>query len=61
MKYVVLAFVLYMAMYFTGKVVPTIASLAINTVLIVIFMAYLVKKDFPLSQLPVIGSHFRKP
>src|SRR5574344_1223856 len=37
MKYVMLAFVLYLAMYFTGKFVPTIASLAINTILIVVF------------------------
>ncbi|EKC55012.1 polysaccharide biosynthesis protein, partial [human gut metagenome] len=32
----------------------------INTVLILIFAAYLVKKDFPLKSLPVVGKYFRK-
>ena len=35
-------------------------ALAANTVLILIFIAYLVKKDFPLSSLPVVGKYFRK-
>jgi O-antigen/teichoic acid export membrane protein len=60
MKYIMLAFVLYMIMYFSGQYVPTIVSLLINTLLIIVFMTYLVKKDFPLSSLPMIGKHFRK-
>ena len=36
------------------------ASLAVNTLLILVFVAYLVKRDFPLSGLPVIGKYFNK-
>jgi hypothetical protein len=39
---------------------PLWASLMLNTLLIVLFMALVVKRDFPLSSLPVIGKKFRK-
>ena len=29
-------------------------------IMVIIFTAYLVKKDFPLSSLPVVGKYFRK-
>ena len=34
--------------------------LTINTILIGIYLAYLIKKDLPLKSLPVIGKYFRK-
>jgi hypothetical protein len=34
-------------------------AIAVNTVLIVLFTIYIVKKDFPLRELPVIGKHFK--
>ena len=37
-----------------------IASLAFNTMCIVLFVVFIVRRDFPLSHLPVIGRFFRK-
>ena len=39
---------------------PEWAQLACNTILIIGFVAYIVKRDLPLSSLPVIGKKFRK-
>ena len=36
------------------------ASLAFNTMCIVLFVVFIVRRDFPLSHLPVIGKFFRK-
>ena len=36
------------------------ASLAFNTMCIVLFVVFIVRRDFPLSHLPVIGKYFRK-
>ena len=56
--YVVQAFVLYQLMDLsTGW--PLLAQLAFNTLLITAFVAVIVKRDLPLSQLPVIGKHFK--
>lgn len=59
MIYVVLAFILFAGMTETNKYFSTTIACLINTVLILIFAAYLVKKDFPLGSLPVVGKHFR--
>ena len=37
-----------------------VGSLAFNSLLIILFMAYIIKKDLPLSSLPVIGKKFKK-
>jgi O-antigen/teichoic acid export membrane protein len=37
----------------------SIARMACNTVLLVVFVAYFIKKDLPLKSLPVIGKFFR--
>lgn len=58
-KYVLLAAVLYVV-YLGAKPLPIWLALTINTVLIGIYLAYLFKKDLPLSSLPVIGKHFRR-
>ena len=58
-KYVLLAAVLYV-IYLGGKPLNDWLSMAINTVLICIYMAYLIKKDLPLASLPVIGKYFKK-
>ena len=39
---------------------PMLGALAFNTLFIVLFVAYIIRKDLPLSSLPVIGKHFRK-
>ena len=58
--YVFLTLVLFMAMQYAGSVLPLWASLIVNTLLIAVFAAYMVKKDFPLSSLPIIGKKFKK-
>lgn len=58
--YVVLAALLYLGMDWSNGHLPCIGALALNTVLIALFGAYLVKKDFPLHSLPIIGKYFRK-
>ena len=36
------------------------ASLAFNTMCIILFVVFIVRRDFPLSHLPVVGKYFRK-
>ena len=60
MIYVVLALILFAGMTEANKFFSTAIACLINTVLILIFVAYLVKKDFPLKSLPVVGKFFRK-
>lgn len=58
-SYVLLAAVLYLA----GEYLPVdnvVWRLVWRTFLLLLFMAFVVKRDLPLSQWPVIGSHFRK-
>lgn len=58
-KYVLIAAVLYV-IYLGAKPLQEWLSLTINTVLICIYLAYLIRKDLPLSSLPVIGKYFKK-
>ena len=57
--YVVLAYVLYAFMR-TASDWPLWASLAFNSLLIVIFLAVIIRRDFPLGSLPVVGKYFRR-
>ena len=58
--YVLAAACAFCIMYFTGSRLPEWGALAVNTVLIVAFLAVIVKRDLPLSGLPVVGRYFRK-
>lgn len=58
--YTVLALILFAGMTWSNEKLPMGVSLAINTVLLILYAAYIVKKDLPLSSLPVIGKKFRK-
>ena len=58
--YVLLTIVLFLAMQYANSILPIWAALIVNTLLIIVFAAYLVKKDFPLSSLPIIGKKFKK-
>jgi len=58
--YVMLAFVLFGLMCFTNDW-PMIASLTLNSLLVVAFMAVIIWRDLPLASLPVVGRYFRKP
>ncbi len=58
--YFVVAALLFVGISLANAQLPTFAALAINTLLIVAFIVFIVKRDFPLSSLPVIGKKFRK-
>lgn len=60
MSYVVLAGVIFFAMTFANNYLSNYLSLFINTILIVLFMARIVKYDFPLKNMPIIGKYFKK-
>ena len=59
-QYVILALILFLGMRFANEHLPVWAAISVNTLILLLFMAYIVKKDFPLSSLPVIGKYFRK-
>ena len=58
--YVLIAALFTTVMLLTPQSLPKALRLAINTLLIILFVAHIVHYDFPLSSLPVIGRHFRK-
>lgn len=59
MAYVLLALVLFAGMTAANARLGMFPALAVNTVLVAVFVGYAVKRDFPLASLPVIGRHFR--
>ena len=58
--YVIATAVLFAAMKAVPGSWPTILTLAVNSTLIILFLALIVKKDVPLSSLPIIGKKFKK-
>lgn len=58
--YVVLAAVLFAAINRSNAWLPLWGAVAVNTVLVAVFAAVIVRRDFPLSSLPVVGKYFRK-
>ena len=59
MFYVLLAAVLFIAMTLCNHYLPLWASLIVNTVLLLVFVAIFAKRDVPLKSLPIIGKYFR--
>lgn len=57
--YVVLTAILYAGMIFQPDSWPAWAQLVVNTLLILLFVAYIIWRDLPLKSLPVIGKYFR--
>ena len=57
--YILLAVVFFFLMKFAASWHP-VASIAFNTLLIGVFVAYIIWKDLPLSALPIIGKYFKK-
>ena len=57
--YTLLAVLLFAGMHLANGSLPVWAALAVNTLLILVFLFYIVKRDFPLSNLPVIGKKFK--
>ncbi len=58
--YVALAAVLCTLMYFLTRGMNEVVGALVNTLIIAVFVVYMVKKDFPLSSLPFIGKRFKK-
>ena len=58
--YTLLAAILYFLMEIVPDSVPTVFRILINTLLICLFIYYLVKKDMPLKKIPFIGKYFIK-
>ncbi len=58
--YILLAVAFYTMMQATSEW-PLLPSLAFNTLLIGLFMAYILWRDLPLASLPIVGKYFRKP
>ena len=57
--YVVVAVVLCLVMRRANASLPMLGALAVNTVLLLAFAAMIVRRDFPLKNLPVIGKYFK--
>ena len=58
--YVGLTLVFFVGMTIISRHLSSWPALALNTLIIVCFVAVIIKRDFPLSSLPVIGRRFRK-
>ena len=58
--YVALTAVLFVGMHYATASLPLWASLIVNTLLVGVYLAYTVKRDFPLKSLPVVGKYFLK-
>jgi len=58
--YVGMTLLFFVAMSYGREYLPLWASLVVNTVLVLLFCAYIVRYDMPLSSLPVIGKFFNK-
>lgn len=57
--YLIVAAALYGAMLLTGRYLTAGPRLAVNTLLIMLFVAFIIRRDFPLRSLPVIGKYFK--
>ena len=58
--YTLVAAVLFVGILWSNAHLGFWPALVLNTVLVVAFMAYIVKKDLPLAEIPVIGKYFKK-
>ena len=58
--YVAVTLVLFLCMDEVNRTLPEWGAIVINTLLLLAFVALVVKRDFPLENLPVIGKRFRR-
>jgi len=58
--YVGIATIFFVAINISNQQLPVWAALSVNTLIVVFFAAIVVKRDFPLQNLPVIGKRFNK-
>lgn len=59
MTYIALALLLTLVMVYIPENWNIWARLGAKTILVILFAAYIVKKDFPLKSLPIIGKYFK--
>lgn len=59
--YILLTMVI-LAVYYAVRFISgnTVVSMAVGTLLLILYCAVLVRKDFPLSSLPVVGKYFKR-
>ena len=57
--YTVVVLLLFAGIAASNKYLPVWAALTVNTVLLIVFTSIVVKRDFPLSNLPVVGKYFK--
>ena len=58
--YIVLTVIAFVAMVIVRGSLPLWLSLTVNTLFILLFLAVVIKRDLPLSGLPIIGKYFKK-
>ena len=58
MAYVLLTTILFVGMSLANEHLNVWAAIGVNTLLLLIFVAYVARKDFPLKRLPVVGKYF---
>ena len=58
--YTIIALASWLSMDYFADILPTWGSLIYNTLVISCFVSIIIRKDFPLSGLPVVGKYFRK-
>ena len=58
--YIVLTALLCVGMHYTGQMESLVLTILLNTLLILVFVVYMVKTDFPLHSLPFVGKYFKK-
>ena len=58
--YVLMSILFYALMHYGRQLLPQWASMSMNTVLIMLFVAHLLYYDLPVSQLPVIGNLIKR-
>jgi hypothetical protein len=52
--------VFFVGMNLANNTLPVWASIGFNTIILVFFVAVIVKRDLPLASLPFIGRYFKK-
>ena len=58
--YTLLTATLFVGMTLANKYLSVVAALSVNSILLLLFVAYMLKKDIPLSSLPLVGKKFKK-
>ena len=58
--YVLLAIIAFAVMVIVRDSQSLLVSLLVNTLFILLFMGVIIKRDLPLSKLPIVGKYFKK-